>query len=169
MNHRRLFWFVLPALGINVLTPVVSTVSRGQIVKPIGIQPADIEQSHTIISPLDPVQDEPIEAEFFILNREGTVNAKAYIRDGVFYVRQGSIGKSKHSESQHNFVVNQSQSLIDKGMIRVDGERVEFTQDVAFTSPSTPAAMLFGRPASGSSTWKVLNQPHLTYKDWETA
>lgn len=156
--------FVLPALGVNVLTPVVSTTSRNQIIKPTGIQPADIEQSHT----LDLVQDEPIEAEFFILNPSHTVNAKAYIKGGVFYVRQGSIGKSKHSESQHNFVINQSQSLIDKGMIRVDSERVEFVQDVAFTSPSTPASILFGRPASGPATWKVLNQPTLTYKDWES-
>ena len=152
--------FVLPALGVNILTPVVSTTNTHQITNPID---------HTTVTQLDPVQDESIEAEFFIQNREGTVNAKAYIKGGVFYVRQDSIGKSKHSESQHNFVINQSQSLIDKGMIRLDGERIEFAQDVAFTSPSTPASILLGRPASGPATWKVLNQPSLTYKDWEIA
>lgn len=139
--------FILPALGVNVLFPVINKDTKT----------------------INQMEDKTIEAEFFILNREGTVNAKAYIKGGVFYVRQGSIGKSRHSESQHNFVINQSQSLIDKGMIHVDGERIKFAQDVAFTSPSTPAAMLFGRTASGPATWKVLNQPSLTYKDWEIA
>lgn len=157
--------FILPALGVNVLTPVVTTTKNYSLTHHQIID----QVSHPTVIQLDPVQDEHIEAEFFILNREGSVNAKAYIKNGIFYIRQGSIGKSQHSESQHNFVINQSQSLIDKGMIQVDGERVAFMQDVAFTSPTTPAAMLLGRPASGPATWKVLNRPNLTYKDWETA
>jgi hypothetical protein len=27
--------------------------------------------------------------------------------------------------------------------------------------------MLFGRPTSGPSTWKLLGQPQISYKDWE--
>lgn len=52
-------------------------------------------------------------------------------------------------------------------MIRVLDDKIQFTQDVAFTSTSTPAAMLFGRPTSGPSTWKLLGQPQTSYKDWE--
>lgn len=52
-------------------------------------------------------------------------------------------------------------------MIRIDDEKIEFTQDIAFTSTSTPAAMLFGRPTSGPSTWKLLGEPQTSYKDWE--
>lgn len=150
--------FVLPALGINVLTPIVTMTRSHQRVDQVG--------SATIMQ-LDPVQDEPIEAEFFILNREGTVNAKAYIKSGIFYVRQGSIGRTLQTESQHNFVINQRQSLIDKGMIHVNGEKIEFSQDISFTSTSTPAAMLFGRPTSGPATWKTIQQPQMSYKDWE--
>lgn len=138
--------FVLPALGVNVLMPVV-TAPRHQ-------------------AALD-IREEQVEAEFILLNRDRTVNAKAYIKNGVFYVRQGSIGKMLQTDSQHNFIVNQRQSLVDKRMIYIKGEQIEFTQDVSFTSTSTPAAMLFGRPTSGPATWKMLTNPELSYKDWE--
>ena len=51
--------------------------------------------------------------------------------------------------------------------LKAEGIKIEFTQDVSFTSTSTPAAMLFGRPTSGPSTWKLLGQPNISYKDWE--
>ncbi|KCX75070.1 GIY-YIG nuclease family protein [Acinetobacter baumannii] len=140
--------FVLPALGVNILTPVVKIPS----------------QSNTQFAP---IIDEAIEAEFFILSRDKKVDGKAYIKEGVFYVRQGSIGKEQQTSSQHNFIMSERQSLIDKGMIRVVDDKIEFTQDVSFTSTSTPAAMLFGRPTSGPSTWKLLGQPNISYKDWE--
>lgn len=140
--------FVLPALGVNILTPVVKIPSQ-----------SNTQFAFTI--------DEAIEAEFFVLSRDKKVDAKAYIKDGIFYVRKGSKGKIEHTSSQHNFIINQRQSLIDKGMIRVLDDKIQFTQDVAFTSTSTPAAMLFGRPTSGPSTWKLLGQPQTSYKDWE--
>ncbi|MEQ1323005.1 GIY-YIG nuclease family protein [Acinetobacter soli] len=140
--------FVLPALGVNILTPVVKIPSQ-----------SNTQFASTI--------DEAIEAEFFVLSRDKKVDAKAYIKDGIFYVRKGSKGKIEHTLSQHNFIINQRQSLIDKGMIRVLDDKIQFTQDVAFTSTSTPAAMLFGRPTSGPSTWKLLGQPQTSYKDWE--
>lgn len=140
--------FVLPALGVNILTPVVKIPSQ-----------SNTQFASTI--------DEAIEAEFFVLSRDKKVDGKAYIKEGVFYVRQGSIGKEQQTLSQHNFIINQRQSLIDKGMIRVLDDKIQFTQDVAFTSTSTPAAMLFGRPTSGPSTWKLLGQPQTSYKDWE--
>jgi len=140
--------FVLPALGVNILTPVVKIPSH----------------SNTQFAP---TIAEAIEAEFFVLSRDKKVDGKAYIKEGVFYVRQGSIGKEQQTSSQHNFIINQRQSLIDKGMIRVVDDKIEFTQDVSFTSTSTPAAMLFGRPTSGPSTWKFLGQPNISYKDWE--
>lgn len=140
--------FVLPALGVNLLTPVVKISSQ-----------LNTQLATTI--------DEAIEAEFFVLSRDKKVDGKAYIKEGIFYVRQGSIGKEQQTSSQHNFIINQRQSLIDKGMIRVVDDKIEFTQDVSFTSTSTPAAILFGRPTSGPSTWKLLGQPQTSYKDWE--
>ncbi|MHA3080691.1 GIY-YIG nuclease family protein [Acinetobacter sp. ANC 5502] len=140
--------FVLPALGVNILTPVVKIENQ-------------------LNTQLITTMDELIEAEFCILSRDKKVDGKAYIKDGIFYVRQGSTGKEEQTSSQHNFIRNQRQSLIDKGMIRVVGDKIEFLQDVAFTSTSTPAAMLFGRPTSGPATWKLLGQPQKNYKDWE--
>ncbi|WP_227553937.1 GIY-YIG nuclease family protein [Acinetobacter haemolyticus] len=86
--------FVLPALGVNLLTPVVKISSQ-----------LNTQLTTTI--------DEEIEAEFFVLSRDKKVDGKAYIKEGVFYVRQGSIGKEQQTSSQHNFIINQRQSLID--------------------------------------------------------
>lgn len=140
--------FVLPALGVNLFTPVVKISSE-------------------LNTQLTTIIDEEIEAEFFVSSRDKKVDGKAYIKEGIFYVRQGSTGKEQQALSQHNFIINQRQSLIDKGMIRVVDNKIEFTQDVSFTSTSTPAAILFGCPTSGPSTWKLLDQPHTSYKDWE--
>lgn len=139
--------FVLPALGVNVLTPITTTS----------------DHYNNSVSPLKEEGD----VEFMISSRDKKVAGKAYIKDGIFYVRQGSIGKREQTQSQHNYIINQRQSLIDKGMIRIDDEKIEFIQDVAFTSTSTPAAMLFGCPTSGPFTWKLLGQPQTSYKDWE--
>lgn len=139
--------FVLPALGVNILTPIISPSNH---------------YSNSM-----PTLKERGEVEFTLASRDKKVIGKAYIKDGIFYVRQGSIGKREQTQSQHNFIINQRQSLIDKGMIRVIDEKIEFTQDVAFTSTSTPAAMLFGRPTSGPSTWKLLGESQISYKDWE--
>lgn len=139
--------FILPALGVNLLTPVVKI-------------PSQLNTQLMIV-------EEPVDAEFFLLSRDKKVDAQAYIKDGIFYVRKGSMGKTEQTLSQHNFIINQRTSLIDKGMIRVIDDKIEFTQDVAFTSTSTPAAMLFGRPTSGPSTWKLLGQSQTSYKDWE--
>ena len=139
--------FVLPALGVNILTPIISTSNH--------------------YSSSMPTLKERGEVEFTLASRDKKVDGKAYIKDGIFYVRQGSVGKREQTQSQHNFIINQRQSLIDKGMIRVVDDKIEFTQDVAFTSTSTPAAMLFGRPTSGPSTWKLLGESQISYKDWE--
>lgn len=139
--------FVLPALGVNVLTPITSIPDH---------------HSNSILA-----LKERGDVEFMISSRDHKVAGQAYIKDGVFYVRQESIGKKQQTQSQHNYIINQRQSLIDKGMIRIDDEKIEFTQDVAFTSTSTPAAMLFGRPTAGPTVWKLLGEPKTSYKDWE--
>ncbi|KAF1018144.1 MAG: hypothetical protein GAK29_04338 [Acinetobacter bereziniae] len=139
--------FVLPALGVNVLTSITSIPDH---------------HSNSILA-----LKERGDVEFMLSSRDNKVAGQAYIKDGIFYVRRGSIGKKQQTQSQHNYIINQRQSLIDKGMIRIDDDKIEFTQDVAFTSTSTPAAMLFGRPTAGPAVWKLLGEPKTSYKDWE--
>ncbi|KAF5308440.1 hypothetical protein FQR65_LT18125 [Abscondita terminalis] len=119
--------FVLPALGANVLTPITSIPDH---------------HSNSILA-----LKERGDVEFMLSSRDNKVAGQAYIKDGVFYVRQGSIGKKQQTQSQHNYIINQRQSLIDKGMIRIDDEKIEFTQDVAFTSIVTTSCDVIGHPA----------------------
>lgn len=46
------------------------------------------------------------------------------------------------------------QELLANGVLVPDGERLRFTQDYAFSSPSTAAAVVLGRSANGRTEWQ---------------
>lgn len=140
--------FVLPALGCQVLTPIAS--------KPVD---------DAVGSPAS------VEAEFMLNSSDGVVNATAFIRDGIFTVRAGSRGRLTFQPSVYDSIRKNRATLIDKGKIieHPDTDSVELVADVSFTSTSTPATMLMGSPHSGPANWKVLGQPSVSYKDWESS
>jgi hypothetical protein len=46
------------------------------------------------------------------------------------------------------------QNLIERGVLQQEGNHYRFTQDYAFSSPSTAAAVVLGRSANGRIEWK---------------
>lgn len=46
------------------------------------------------------------------------------------------------------------QSLMERGVLKRDGELLRFTQDYVFTSPSMASTTLLGRPSNGRIDWK---------------
>ena len=140
--------FVLPALGCQVLTPIASKPAVDAVGSPA-----------------------PVEAEFTLNSSDGVVNATAFIRDGIFTVRAGSRGRLTFQQSVYDSIRKNRETLIEKGKIieHPDSDSVELVADVSFTSTSTPATMLMGSPVSGPFYWKVLGQPTVSYKDWESS
>jgi hypothetical protein len=49
------------------------------------------------------------------------------------------------------------QEMIDKGDIILDGENLLLVDDYIFSSPSTAAAIVMGRPANGLTEWKTVD------------
>ena len=138
--------FVLPALGCQVLSPIAN-------------KPANTSEQYL----------SPIEEEFLLKNSDGKVYATAYIRDGIFIVRAGSKGKFEFSPSVYGSIRKNRETLIEKKKIVLEGDLVVLTEDIPFTSSSTPATMLMGAPVSGPQNWVVKSSPNMTYKQWEAS
>lgn len=47
------------------------------------------------------------------------------------------------------------EDLLSTGVLQPDGPALRFTQDYAFSSPSTAAGLVHGRSANGRIEWKM--------------
>jgi len=102
---------------------------------------------------------------FFIKAARGADAQGEPTSDG-FVVLKGSIAASTTVNSIQPFLVNFRQSLIDKGVLQLNGENYEFSEDYIFSSPSTAAAIVMGRNANGLLEWKLKDGKSL--KEFET-
>lgn len=88
--------------------------------------------------------------------------------DGQFIVQAGSQCRPVWEGSPDHSYRNLRNTLSEQGKIGLvpnNGSTV-FLEDVAFTSPSAAAAMIFGRAANGRTAWKVRDQL-TTYHEWQ--
>lgn len=85
------------------------------------------------------------------------VVAKGYEATQGFVVKSGSqaTGETVPSMQQHvRGMFDLRQDLIERGVLQQEGNHYRFTQDYAFSSPSTAAAVVLGRSANGRIEWK---------------
>lgn len=85
------------------------------------------------------------------------IAAKGYESTQGFVVQQSSqaVGEAVPSMKQHiRGVHDLREELIKNGVLAKGGEHYRFTQDYAFSSPSTAAAVVLGRSANGRIEWK---------------
>jgi hypothetical protein len=83
--------------------------------------------------------------------------ARGYESTQGFVVKAGSqaIGEVVDSMAQYAaYALSTRQELIDLGVLAQQGAVYVFTQDYAFSSPSTAACVLLGRSANGRLEWK---------------
>jgi hypothetical protein len=74
-----------------------------------------------------------------------------------FVVKAGSQSVSETAPSMQEHVRGMfdiRQELIANGVLHVGNGNYQFTQDYAFSSPSTAAAVVLGRSANGRTEWK---------------
>ena len=93
--------------------------------------------------------------EFFCKAGAGEVDARGLYTQEGFVVREGSIGRKQNVPS----IVGTSDSsfrdkLIADGVMNVEGDKVVFTKDHLFRSPSMAAVAVLGRTANGWQEWK---------------
>ena len=85
------------------------------------------------------------------------VLASGYEASQGFVVKVGSqaVAESVPSMAQHvRGMFDLRQELIANGVLALEGGLYLFTQDYAFSSPSTAAAVVLGRSANGRIEWK---------------
>jgi len=113
--------------------------------------------------PSSSLNDNPI---FEVNSSRLGLKAEAILKDGEFIIQTGSHARSDwQSDSKHGYS-KLFASLVQKGIIALEGDKRIFQTDYAFASPSAAAAIVFGRPSNGQTEWKLKGRKK-TYKDWE--
>jgi len=91
--------------------------------------------------------------EILLLSGKG-VTARGFESADGLVVKAGSHAVNEETKSIHRYMSTLRAKLLDQGVLVPDGNALRFTQDYPFSSPSTAAGVIFGRPASGPNEWK---------------
>ncbi|MCQ4139835.1 GIY-YIG nuclease family protein [Chryseobacterium sp. EO14] len=91
---------------------------------------------------------------FYIRATRGA-NAKGQITNEGFVVLKGSQIADTVTTSLNQSIINFRQRLIDEQKIINTHNKLIFTEDYLFSSPSTAAAIVMGRSANGLTEWKL--------------
>jgi len=96
------------------------------------------------------------------------VRAKGYQTPDGFVVLKGSeaVLKERASAHQYPYTLVQRNRLIEEGALIPEGDRLVFTRDTEFSSPSAAATVVHGGSANGLIAWK--NADGTTLKELES-
>ncbi|SIQ44533.1 protein of unknown function [Chryseobacterium sp. RU37D] len=91
---------------------------------------------------------------FYIRATRGA-NAQGQITNEGFVVLKGSEIADSVTNSLNQSIINFRQRLIDEQKIVNINNKLVFSEDYLFSSPSTAAAIVMGRSANGLTEWKL--------------
>lgn len=100
-----------------------------------------------------PSQRSP-QAKQFLIAAKG-LKASGYETPQGFVVASGSEAATDEAPSIQSFLTELRKSLVDSGILKVEGNCYIFTQDYLFNSPSTAAGVVLGRSANGRIEWQT--------------
>ncbi len=112
-------------------------------------------------------QDNSAAVVFTLRTPKHGIEATAALENGEFVVQTGStISRQwKGKGSEHTAYAKLFAELVQTGVLTEQGNHRVFSENYAFKSPSAAAAVVNGRPANGTTEWKLANGK--TYKEWE--
>lgn len=93
------------------------------------------------------------ENQYFIKAARGA-DSKAVVTNEGIVVTKGSTIATALVSSISPSLITFRQKLIDRGIIAQKKDKLQFSQDYLFASPSTAAAIVMGRNANGRTEWK---------------
>ncbi len=82
------------------------------------------------------------------------IEAAGYETAQGFVVRGGSNAVHDEVPSIHRYLSALRRTLLERGLLREEGNVLKLSQDYTFDSPSTAAGVLLGRAANGRIEWK---------------
>jgi hypothetical protein len=106
------------------------------------------------------------ESPTFVLESVGA-EARAKELDGEFIVKQGSTARKEGRESWDTYE-DLRDELVEDGRLKESSEDgyYEFSEDVAFSSPSAAAAVVVAGNTSGPKRWKLASNGK-SYREWQ--
>ena len=84
---------------------------------------------------------------------------------GEFVVTEGSKARARTTPTVPKGTVALRETLLEKGVLRRDGDFLVFTSSCSFSSPSAAASTVIGASANGRILWKLPDGA--TYAEWE--
>ncbi|QDU32245.1 hypothetical protein KS4_02760 [Poriferisphaera corsica] len=103
----------------------------------------------------------------FVMTDVGT-DAKAKEIDGEFVVLKGSTARKKGTKGWDSYVLLRDKLVSDGKLSVIKNGFYEFTENVAFSSPSAAAAVVAARNTNGRMSWRLANGA-MTYGEWKSA
>ena len=141
-------------------------LAQMQIVLPvIGLE--FLRPSHRLNASQQTEKTVPGAVKLFLKSDAHGIEAHGLESDGELIV-EASSGATKREDFAVNTYAALRKQLIDDQRLKLspDGQHYEFVDDVAFSSPSAAAAVIFNRNTNGRTAWKVAGT-NLTLKDWQ--
>jgi hypothetical protein len=89
-----------------------------------------------------------------IFSRRG-ITAKGFESENGFIVLKGSTASNDFVESMQTYAQGIRSNLIKSGVLAVKDDKLEFTQDYEFASPSTAASVVAGASVNGREYWRT--------------
>ncbi|WP_136255993.1 GIY-YIG nuclease family protein [Onishia niordana] len=115
----------------------------------LGIDAFESASSQTDVSSAEPVEP-PLT---LYLNERGANGSGREVMGG-FVVLKGSLARTEETVSIHEYMREQRQLLKDRGVLSPQKDKLVFTQDFRFSSPSTAAGVLVGGASNGRIAWR---------------
>lgn len=109
-------------------------------------------------------QSDSVSAVFAFIG-EGYAAKMVVGSSGEFVVTEGSKARVRTTPTVPKGTVVLRDTLLEKGVLRPDGDFLVFTSSYSFSSPSSAASAVIGASANGRVLWK-LPDGH-TYAEWE--
>lgn len=104
-------------------------------------------------------------AEFTLIG-EGYAAKMSVGTSGEFVVSEGSKARVRTTPTVPKGTLTLREALLEKGILRTNGEFLVFVSSCQFSSPSAAASTVVGASANGRILWKLPDGT--TYADWES-
>lgn len=153
----------------NSITPTLSSISesdRAEMEEFIeNIKMLVNTLGHKVFDEKREFKSKQKQAIFFIKAARGADAQGEPTSDG-FVVLKGSKAAGSTVNSMTLSILSLRLRLIDQGIMKNNGDYLEFPEDYIFSSPSTAACMVLGRNANGLTEWKL--KGGMTLREFES-
>ena len=104
----------------------------------------------------DRIYDNDDDAQIFFCKNNKGANATAYFRDNNIFVQNNSECRQILTNSGENssYIVSTRRELLNSGALRQENNKLFFTQEYKFETPSAASSIILGTPSNGWKDWK---------------